>query len=97
MGRPARFDVGQIPSVDGEGAPGRAGFAWRKKPGRREYLRACLERGEQGLIARKYEKDGAGILSSIVHSDGLAILDEELSELAPGMTIDFLPFAAALG
>ena len=77
--------------------PVRAGFAWRKKPGRREYLRVRLERGDDGLTAQKYEKDGAGILSSIVRSDGLAILAEDLSELAPGMPVDFLPFSEALG
>ena len=44
-------------------------------------------------MAIRYPKDGAGILSSIVQSDGLAMLDEEISDLAPGTIVDFLPFS----
>jgi len=74
-----------------------AGFAYRKRAGRREYLRATLARTDGGLVARKYPRDGAGILSSIVQSDGFIILDESLSELAPGMAVDFLPFSEVFG
>src|SRR5947208_3544680 len=43
-----------------------AGFAYRKKPGRREYLRASIERpsgGDNGgaAVARRFPRDGAGI------------------------------------
>ncbi len=49
------------------------------------------------VVAVKYARDGAGILSSIVHSDGLVILDEATSDLAAGAIVDFLPFAEVLG
>ena len=62
-----------------------------KSPGRREYLRARLERDGDRVIAVKYPRDGAGILSSIVHSDGLVVIDEAVSDLAPGTVVDFLP------
>ncbi|MBV8890198.1 MAG: molybdopterin molybdotransferase MoeA [Alphaproteobacteria bacterium] len=74
----------------------RADFAYRKKPGRREFVRASLDRGPDGPVVRKYPKDGAGILSSITRSDGLAILDENTSDLAAGAMVDFLPFAAVM-
>jgi molybdopterin molybdotransferase len=77
--------------------PVRAGFAYRKKSGRREYLRARLEREGHHLVAVKYARDGAGILSSIVQSEGLVILDEATSDLAAGAIVDFLPFAEVLG
>jgi molybdopterin molybdotransferase len=77
--------------------PVQAGFAYRKKPGRREYLRATLDRDGSAVIARRYPRDGAGILSSIVQSDGFIILDESLSDLAPGMAVDFLPFSEVFG
>jgi molybdopterin molybdotransferase len=77
--------------------PVRAGFNYRKKPGRREYLRASLERDGDRLVAFKYARDGAGILSSIVQSDGLVILDEAAGDLATGTTVDFLPFAEVIG
>jgi molybdopterin molybdotransferase len=77
--------------------PVAAGFAYRKKPGRREYLRARLERGGAGPVAVKYPQDGAGILSSIVHSDGLVVLDEATSDLRIGDRVEFLPFSEVLG
>ena len=77
--------------------PVRAGFAYRKKPGRREYLRANLERDGDAVVAVKYARDGAGILSSIVRSDGLVILDEASSELAAGSMVEFLPFSEVIG
>ena len=77
--------------------PVRAGFAHKKRPGRREYLRASLERDGEILTAIKFPRDGAGILSSVVQSDGLAILDESVADLVPGATIDFLPFTEVLG
>ena len=76
--------------------PVRAGFAYRKKPGRREYLRARLERDGAQVVAVKHPRDGAGILSSIVQSDGLVILDEATSDLAAGTIVDFLPFSEVI-
>jgi molybdopterin molybdotransferase len=76
--------------------PVRAGFGYRKRPGRCEYLRASLERNGDAVVAVKYAKDGAGILSSIVRSEGLVILGEELSELRVGTMVDFLPFSEVI-
>jgi molybdopterin molybdotransferase len=76
--------------------PVRAGFAYRKKPGRREYLRARLERDGAAAVAVRFARDGAGIISSIVQSDGLVVLDEETSDLAAGSIVDFLPFAEVI-
>jgi molybdopterin molybdotransferase len=82
--------------------PVQAGFAYRKKAGRREYLRASIERSNikdnrGGAIARRFPRDGAGILSSIVQSDGFAVLDETVTELTPGMIVEFLPFSEVFG
>ena len=76
--------------------PVQAGFGYRKKPGRREYLRASLERDGDALVAVKYPKDGAGILSSIVQSEGLVVIDEATNDLRPGSAVDFLPFAEVM-
>jgi molybdopterin molybdotransferase len=77
--------------------PVRAGFSYRKKPGRREYLRARLERDGDAVIAFKYPRDGAGILSSIVESQGLVVLDEKTGDLACGTMVEFLPFSEVFG
>lgn len=71
-----------------------AQFSYRKKAGRREWLRVMLRPGADGtLAAEKYAKDGAGILSSMVAADGLAELPEPLTEVTPGTMVDFLPFS----
>jgi molybdopterin molybdotransferase len=75
----------------------RAGFAYRKKPGRREYVRASLTNDGDSTVAIKHPRDGAGILSSIVQSDGLVVLDEGTGELAPGTVVPFLPFSEVIG
>jgi molybdopterin molybdotransferase len=82
--------------------PVQAGFSYRKKAGRREYLRASIERAGIGCnggaaVARRFPRDGAGILSSIVQSDGFAILDEAMTDLSPGTMIEFLPFSEVFG
>jgi molybdopterin molybdotransferase len=72
----------------------RAGFAHKKKAERREFLRARLERdGDGALVARRFPRDGAGILSSMVESDGLVELPEDLTRLEAGSMVDFLPFS----
>jgi molybdopterin molybdotransferase len=76
--------------------PVTAGFDYRKKPGRREFLRASLKRDGDAMVAVKYPKDGAGIISSIVQSEGLAVIGEAISNVAPGSTIDFLPFSEVI-
>src|SRR5438067_9285847 len=77
--------------------PVKADFTYRKKAGRREYLRASLVRENGNAVARRYPKDGAGILSSIVQSDGFVVLGEETSDVAPGAAVEFLAFSEVLG
>jgi len=77
--------------------PVSAGFSYRKKEGRREYLRARLEAAPNGgWVAQKFPRDGAGILSSMVESDGLVVLDEATTELAVGAPVPFLSFREVL-
>lgn len=71
----------------------RAGFDHVKKPARREYVRVRLVAGEDGiLVAHKFPREGAGILTSLVESDGLVELPEDTTQLTKGTMVDFLPF-----
>ncbi|MCW5774254.1 MAG: molybdopterin molybdotransferase MoeA, partial [Rhodospirillaceae bacterium] len=71
----------------------RADFEHKKKSGRREWVRARIvgHGVEERLV--KFPRQGAGILSSVVESDGLVELGEEVTQLKPGETVDFLPFS----
>ena len=72
----------------------RAGFDYKKKIDRREWLRARLVTDADGaLAAEKFPRDGAGILSSMVEADGLVELPEDLARLEKGEMVDFLPFS----
>jgi molybdopterin molybdotransferase len=72
----------------------RADFEHKKRGGRREWVRARLvPDGAGGLLAKKFPREGAGILSSMVESDGLAELPESLTHLERGSMVDFLPFS----
>ena len=74
--------------------PVRAGFAYRKKVSRREWLRVSLHTDEAGMpYVTKFPRDGAGILSSMVGSDGLLELPEDLAAVEEGAMVDFLPFS----
>ena len=75
----------------------RSGFQYKKKMGRREWLRAALVKGEKKETrVQKYPEDGSGILSSMVDSDGLVELPEKLRYVKKGMLVDFLPFDEVL-
>ena len=78
--------------------PVRLGFPYRKKQGRREYVRVTLRRAPDGIFeAAKYPQDGAGIITSLTETDGLAELTEELTSIEPGATVGFLPYVTLLG
>jgi len=73
--------------------PVRAAFTYRKEAGRREYVRAHLQRAEDGVIeAIKFPREGAGLLSSLVETDGLVELAESVTEVAFGQTVDFIAY-----
>jgi len=74
-----------------------SGFPYEKKKGRREWVRARLERGANGaLTAMKYPEGGSGILMSMVASDGLVQLDEDVETISAGDVISFLPFSEVI-
>lgn len=73
-----------------------ADFAYRKKAGRREYVRVSLELGDGGVIAHKYPVDGAGVLTSLTRTDGLVELSEETTAVEPGMVVPFLDYRLIL-
>jgi len=78
--------------------PVQAAFPYRKKPGLREYVRVSLRRGADGVVeAVKYPQDGAGILTSLTGTDGLAELLEDVTHVTPGDTVGFLPYASLTG
>src|SRR5581483_2534088 len=74
--------------------PVRAAFAYRKKAGRREYVRVSLRKAADGEIeAVKYPQDGAGILTSLTETDGVLEFPDDVTAIEPGARVGFLSYA----
>lgn len=71
--------------------PATSRFAYRKKKGRREYVRVTLDAAGG---AEKFPREGAGLLTSLTESHAFAELPEEVTEVSPGDALRVLPFAA---
>jgi molybdopterin molybdotransferase len=73
----------------------RAAFSYRKKAGRREFVRVSLATGPDGVVeAHNFPREGAGLLTSLTGSDGLAELPDDATGVAPGDALAFYPHAA---
>jgi molybdopterin molybdotransferase len=72
----------------------RAGFAYRKKAGRREYVRVTLSALADGQFeAHKHPRDGAGVLTSLTETDGLIELADDMTSLAEGQHVPFISYS----
>jgi molybdopterin molybdotransferase len=77
--------------------PVRAQFSYRKKPARREYVRVHLRTAEDGTLeAAKFPREGAGLLSSLVDTDGVVELEESVTRVEPGQMVNCLTYASLL-
>ena len=56
---------------------------------------SSLRKGADGALeAIKFPREGAGLLSSLVETDGLVELGEEITQVEPGQTVGFLGYAS---
>ena len=75
--------------------PVRATFAYRKRSGRREYVRVALRTAPDGVVeALKHAQEGAGVITSLTETAGLVELPEDVTTVEPGSTVGFLSYAA---
>jgi molybdopterin molybdotransferase len=78
--------------------PVRAAFAYKKKSGRREYVRVKLVRAGDGTIeAVKHPQDGAGVITSLTETDGLVELTDDVTAIERGSMVGFLSYATLTG
>jgi molybdopterin molybdotransferase len=77
--------------------PVRAAFSYKKKIARREYVRVNLRRAADGALeAIKFPREGAGLLSSLVDTDGLVELGEDITQVQSGQIVGFLSYASMI-
>lgn len=51
-----------------------ADFSTAKPGARQDYVRVSLESSERGIVARRFANQSSGVLSSVSHSDALAVI-----------------------
>ena len=56
----------------------------------------CARATDGALEAIKFPREGAGLLSSLVDTDGLVELGEEITHVEPGQTVGFLSYASLI-
>ena len=97
VARPALFALAGAAWLPPPAVPVRAQFLYRKKPARREYVRVHLRRAEDGTLeAVKFPREGAGLLSSLVDTDGVVELPESVTRVEPGQLVSCFTYASLL-
>ena len=70
----------------------KSNFNMKKKSGREEYLRGKLVKKNNELYVNKYNTEGAGILSSVVWSEGLIKLELNTQTIKVNDKLQFFPY-----
>lgn len=66
-----------------------AAFSKRKKPGRREYLRARIDGDGHAEV---FQSEGSGRISGLTWADGLVEIGDEARDIEPGDPVTYYPF-----
>ena len=96
--RPLLLRLGGAQAEPLTALPVRLAFDYRKKSGRREYVRVALRHAADGSIeAVRHPQEGAGVITSLTETDGLAELAEDATTIKQGATVGFLSYATLMG
>ncbi|UWQ92143.1 molybdopterin molybdenumtransferase MoeA [Rhodobacteraceae bacterium M382] len=87
--RPAMARLSGRDWPEAQGFDVAAAFEKRKKPGRREYLRARIRDGRVEVFG----SEGSGRISGLSWAEGLVELDDGERHVKPGDLVRFLPFS----
>ncbi len=76
--------------IDPQGFDVPAAFEKRKKPGRREYLRARLRDGKVEV----FHSEGSGRISGLSWAEGLVEIEDGARHIQPGDPVRFIPYGS---
>ena len=65
----------------------------KKKTDRREFVRGILVQENGTLKAKKYTRDGSGLITSLREAHGLIEIPEDVSSIDEGQIVSFIPFS----
>ena len=64
----------------------------KKKNNRLEWLRVNIDKKEKNLVVSKYKKQGSGMISSMVFSDGILEIPEGINLISKSDSFKFYLF-----
>ena len=74
--------------------PQKLGFNLNKKAGRREWIRVFQETQADGsVMLKRSAAHGSGILTSMTKAHGLVEVAEDITYIAAGSKVDYIPFS----
>ncbi len=77
--------------------PVRSAFPYRKKTGRREFVRVSLVRNADGSVeAHKHPREGAGVITSLTESTGFVELPEPVTQVTVGDVVGYRSYEEML-
>src|SRR5258706_8988807 len=77
--------------------PGRAAVIYNDETRLHEYERVNLRNADDRALEHvKFPREGAGLLSSLVDTDGLVELGEKMTQVEPGQMVGFLGYASLI-
>ncbi len=88
--RPALLQLAGADWTQPQGFDLPAAFEKRKKPGRREFLRARLRDGR----VQAFHSEGSGRISGLSWAEGLVELPDGAAEIQPGDLVRYIPFSS---
>jgi molybdopterin molybdotransferase len=92
--RPLLMALAGAPWTEPVGYPLPAAFAFERKPGRTELLRARLATRPDGTPeVHRIAREGSGILTSLTDAQGLVVVPEATSRITPGELVTYMSFA----
>ena len=66
----------------------------RSGPHDRPARASGASKNDGALAARKFAREGAGLISSLTQTDGLVVLGEDVTRVEPGDIVGFVAYSA---
>ena len=80
------------PFIQPRGIEATTMFSMKKKNQRMEWLRVNIIKNSENLLVNRYYKQGSGMISSMVFSDGILEIPENISYISRGDRFIFYSF-----
>ena len=75
-----------------EGVLAKTDFEMQKKNKRLEWLRVNIDKKKKDLVVSKYHKQGSGMISSMVFTDGILEIPEEINQISKNQFFTYYSF-----